>query len=120
MGKKSGWLQEITSIICLIGMARKLGWLVLATLSNAATGCFASKTLLRNCGARCFGRAAGHVRADCIANCLDATLHIGSCARCYGARSDCTTAKCLQPCARLVTGAACSGCVHAKCGGDCH
>merc|ERR1712060_408049 len=93
--------------------------MVAATLSNAAAGCFASTTLLRSCGARCFGRAGGHVRADCISACLDATLHFGSCARCYGARSDCTMVKCLQPCARSATGAACTGCVHAKCGGDC-
>lgn len=54
---------------------------------------------IRSCGESCFGRAGGHVRADCITECLDATLHFG-------------------PCARSATGAACTG-VHAKCGGDC-
>merc|ERR1712127_496791 len=93
--------------------------MAMATLSSAAVTCHASTTLLRNCGARCFGKPAGNKRAECISECLHATIQEDSCASCYGRRSDCTIEHCIRPCSRSAYGTPCKTCVHSKCGGDC-
>merc|ERR1712113_492233 len=94
--------------------------IVNASLSNAASGCYASEGALRTCGMRCFGKHKGSVRVKCIADCLKTTIHqSASCCACYGQRSDCTLSKCFKPCARSATGSECLNCVHSKCGGDC-
>jgi len=94
--------------------------IVSASLSNAASGCYASTSALRNCGARCFGKHSGSARVTCIADCLTTTVHqSASCCTCYASRSDCTLSKCFQTCARSATSSECTTCVHSKCGGDC-
>jgi len=93
--------------------------MVTATLSANAAGCYASTTLLRHCGAGCFGRPGGSVRVECITTCLEAKIQGSSCASCYGRRSDCTLDHCFGPCSRSASGSACTDCVHSRCGGDC-
>merc|ERR1719277_2139096 len=82
--------------------ATEVDAIVTAALSSEA-GCHASQSVLRACGAPCFSKH--HLS--------------GSCAGCYGRRTDCTLSHCLSPCAKSATSRACTGCVHKRCGGDC-
>merc|ERR1712226_888123 len=91
-----------------------------AFASSNAAGCFASESMLRGCGTRCFARPAGTTRANCVASCLQNDQHLGhSCASCYGQRSDCTMVHCLTQCTPSASSHDCTSCVHGRCGGPC-
>ena len=83
-----------------------------ATTLGATRGCWADHDTLRVCGTQCYSSDS---RSSCISGCLWGKGVGRSCSSCLGHKSDCSIARCLNPCAASDTGSECRHCVRSHC-----
>ena len=83
-----------------------------ATMLGATRGCWADHDTLRGCGTQCYSSDS---RSSCISGCLQGKGVGRSCSSCLGHKSDCSIARCLDPCAASSTGSECRHCVRSHC-----